>query len=231
MGGLWECSWGLCQPVKVVKDSNDLDDPSTQRRLWLGGWFEIKLAQLIVFAAGEELSHWLLIRTPWWREEIRLRGSSGGDSQRASSPSLLPQHTELLFQRYQSTFIHTLDVGRQLFSMGDEGTQNQLQADLGTLQEEWDNLQSLLGRRTDLTEAIIQVSNQRFCSLAGSSLRKAGSQRWPGDTLVRFSLKVVVKWNWNAVSCQLKFRTETWMNVLRFHSKLSHLEFFGLKEV
>lgn len=81
------------------------------------------------------------------------------------SPSLVPQHTELLFQRYQSTFIHTLDVGRQLFSMGDEGTQNQLQADLGALQEEWDNLQSLLVRRTDLTEAIIQVPNHRFCSL------------------------------------------------------------------
>lgn len=70
---------------------------------------------------------------------------------------LAPQHTELLFQRYQSSFIHTLDIGRQLFSMGDEETQNRLQKDLGTLQEEWDNLHSLLGRRMDLTEAIVKV--------------------------------------------------------------------------
>lgn len=66
------------------------------------------------------------------------------------------QHTELLFQRYQSSFIHTLDVGRQLFSMGDEEIQTQLQTDLGTLQEEWDNLHSLLSRRMDLTEAIVK---------------------------------------------------------------------------
>ncbi|TKS86107.1 Nesprin-2 KASH domain-containing protein 2 [Collichthys lucidus] len=66
------------------------------------------------------------------------------------------QHTELLFQRYQCSFIHTLDVGQQLFSMGDEETQNQLQTDLETLQEEWDNLHSLLGRRMELTEAIVK---------------------------------------------------------------------------
>ncbi|XP_031728981.1 nesprin-2-like isoform X3 [Anarrhichthys ocellatus] len=66
------------------------------------------------------------------------------------------QHTELLFQRYQCSFIHTLEVGRQLFSMGDEETQTRLQTDLGTLQEEWDNLHSLLGRRTELTEEIVK---------------------------------------------------------------------------
>lgn len=68
------------------------------------------------------------------------------------------QHTELMFQRYQSSFLHTLEVGRQLFSMGDEETQAQLQSELGTLQEEWDNLHELLGRRMDLTEAIIKVT-------------------------------------------------------------------------
>lgn len=41
--------------------------------------------------------------------------------------------------------------------MGDEEIQTQLQTDLGTLQEEWDNLHSLLGRRMDLTEAIVKV--------------------------------------------------------------------------
>lgn len=41
--------------------------------------------------------------------------------------------------------------------MGDEETQSQLQMDLGALQEEWDNLHRLLGKRLDLTEAIIQV--------------------------------------------------------------------------
>ncbi|XP_068574256.1 nesprin-2-like isoform X2 [Cebidichthys violaceus] len=66
------------------------------------------------------------------------------------------QHTELLFQRYQCSFIHTLEVGRQLFSMGDEETQTRLQTDLGTLQEEWDDLHGLLGRRMELTEEILK---------------------------------------------------------------------------
>lgn len=81
------------------------------------------------------------------------------------------QHTELMFQRYQSSFLHTLEVGRQLFSMGDEETQAQLQSELGTLQEEWDNLHELLGRRMDLTEAIIK--NWELCEtgLANSTLR------------------------------------------------------------
>nr|XP_029131758.1 nesprin-2 [Labrus bergylta] len=81
------------------------------------------------------------------------------------------QHTELLFQRYQSSFIHTLEVGRQLFSMGNEETQTQLQSDLGTLQEEWDNLHSLLGRRMDLTEAIIKNWERCESGLAGSMLQ------------------------------------------------------------
>lgn len=93
-------------------------------------------------------------------EREQWRSQSEGLTSVSSFVHLAPQHTELLFQRYQSTFIHTLDVGRQLFSMGDEGTQNQLQADLGTLQEEWDNLHNLLGRRMDLTEAIIQVQTR-----------------------------------------------------------------------
>ncbi|XP_034530155.1 nesprin-2-like [Notolabrus celidotus] len=81
------------------------------------------------------------------------------------------QHTELLFQRYQSSFIHTLEVGRQLFSMGDEETQSQLQSDLGTLQEEWDNLHSLLGQRMDLTEAIIKNWERCEAGLADSMLQ------------------------------------------------------------
>lgn len=49
-------------------------------------------------------------------------------------------------------------MGRQLFAMADQETQEQLQADLGTLQEDWDKLQNLLGRRTELTQTIIQVT-------------------------------------------------------------------------
>lgn len=41
--------------------------------------------------------------------------------------------------------------------MADQETQDQLQADLGTLQEDWDELQNLLGRRTELTQTIIKV--------------------------------------------------------------------------
>nr|XP_043904166.1 nesprin-2-like [Solea senegalensis] len=66
------------------------------------------------------------------------------------------QHTELLFQRHQSSFVHTLEVGRQLFSMGDDETQARLQEDLGTLQEEWDDLRALLSRRLRLTQAVAQ---------------------------------------------------------------------------
>ncbi|XP_017294594.1 nesprin-2 isoform X2 [Kryptolebias marmoratus] len=66
------------------------------------------------------------------------------------------QHTELLFQRHQSTFLHTLEVGRQLFSMADQETQTRLQRDLGTLRDEWESLHSLLGTQMDLNEAIIK---------------------------------------------------------------------------
>ncbi|XP_047197742.1 nesprin-2-like isoform X2 [Hippoglossus stenolepis] len=81
------------------------------------------------------------------------------------------QHTELLFQRYQCSFIHTLEVGRQLFAMGDEDTQTQLQTELGTLQEEWDSLHSQLGRRVDLTEAIVKNWERCEAGLAGSDLQ------------------------------------------------------------
>eukprot|EP00066_Takifugu_rubripes_P029030 XP_011618296.1 PREDICTED: nesprin-2-like [Takifugu rubripes] len=66
------------------------------------------------------------------------------------------QRAELQFQRHQAGFVHTLDLGRQLFAMADQETQEQLQVDLGTLQEDWDKLQNLLGRRTELTQTIIK---------------------------------------------------------------------------
>ncbi|XP_010783096.1 nesprin-2-like isoform X1 [Notothenia coriiceps] len=81
------------------------------------------------------------------------------------------QHTELLFQRYQCSFIHTLEVGRQLFSMGDEETQTQLQTDLGNLQEDWEKLHSLLGRRMDLTDAIVQNWERCEAGLGDSTLQ------------------------------------------------------------
>ncbi|XP_063764618.1 nesprin-2-like isoform X1 [Eleginops maclovinus] len=81
------------------------------------------------------------------------------------------QHTELLFQRYQCSFIHTLEVGRQLFSMGDEESQTQLQTDLGNLQEEWEKLHSLLGRRMDLTDAIVQNWERCEAGLGDSTLQ------------------------------------------------------------
>ncbi|KAK9534167.1 hypothetical protein VZT92_009231 [Zoarces viviparus] len=81
------------------------------------------------------------------------------------------QHTELLFQRHQCSFIHTLEVGRQLFSMGDEETQTRLQTDLGTLQKEWDKLHSLLGRRTELTEGIVKNWERCESGLAHRTLQ------------------------------------------------------------
>ncbi|XP_076002837.1 nesprin-2-like isoform X2 [Genypterus blacodes] len=81
------------------------------------------------------------------------------------------QQTELLLQRYQCTFIHTLELGRQLFSMGDEETQTQIQTDLCTLQEEWENLHNLLGRRMDLTDVIVKNWGCCEARLANSMLQ------------------------------------------------------------
>ncbi|KAG5857708.1 hypothetical protein ANANG_G00022250 [Anguilla anguilla] len=67
------------------------------------------------------------------------------------------KHMELLFHRHQSCYIQTLEVGRQLFSMGDAQTQAQLQAELGTLQEDWERSHSLLGKRRTLICTIIQT--------------------------------------------------------------------------
>lgn len=52
--------------------------------------------------------------------------------------------------------------------MGDEETRIQLQKDLGTLQEEWDNLHSLLDHRIDLTETILKVLFQMLCRFCTS---------------------------------------------------------------
>ena len=41
--------------------------------------------------------------------------------------------------------------------MADQDTQNRLQAELGSLQDEWDKVQSLLGRRMELTRTVAKV--------------------------------------------------------------------------
>ncbi|XP_072313200.1 nesprin-2-like [Eucyclogobius newberryi] len=84
---------------------------------------------------------------------------------------LLLQHTEVKFQQYQSSFVHTLEVGRQLFSMGDQDTQATLQTELATLQHEWDSLHALLGKRLDLTGAIIRNWERCEAGLTNSALR------------------------------------------------------------
>lgn len=97
-----------------------------------------------------------------------------------------PQHKELLFQRYQSSFINTLEIGRQLFSMGDEETQTQLQTDLGTLQEEWDNLHSLLSKRLELTEAIIKNWERYEAGLTDSMLQLKDMKTQLNQTMPEF---------------------------------------------
>lgn len=69
------------------------------------------------------------------------------------------QHTELLFQRHQSSFLHTLELGRQLFSMGDEETQARLQEELAALQDEWEQLHGLLGHGVDVSDAVLKVAS------------------------------------------------------------------------
>ncbi|KAJ8288954.1 hypothetical protein COCON_G00016130 [Conger conger] len=76
------------------------------------------------------------------------------------------KHMDLLFQRHQSCYIQTLEVGRQLFSMGDAQTQAQLQTELGALQEDWEHSHSLLGKRRTLTGSIIQTWERCEAKLA-----------------------------------------------------------------
>ncbi|KAJ8411705.1 hypothetical protein AAFF_G00153430 [Aldrovandia affinis] len=81
------------------------------------------------------------------------------------------KHMELLFHRHQSCYIQTLEVGRQLFSMGDIQTQAQLQTELGALQEDWEHSHSLLGKRRALTCTIIQTWERCEARLADSGRR------------------------------------------------------------
>ncbi|XP_053701658.1 nesprin-2-like isoform X2 [Synchiropus splendidus] len=64
--------------------------------------------------------------------------------------------SQQLFQQNQSGLASTLELGRQLFCAGDQDTQNQIQEQLGTLHEDWEMLNRLLGHRLDLTQTIIQ---------------------------------------------------------------------------
>ncbi|TNN39882.1 Nesprin-2 [Liparis tanakae] len=103
-------------------------------------------------------------RTLFLLKLARLREQWQGAVQRAEQRRSLVEglHTELLFQRHQSGFIHTLEVGRQLFSMGDQESQTQLQTELGALQDEWDQLHGMLGRRLQLTEAVVQRASREL---------------------------------------------------------------------
>ncbi|CAL8283450.1 unnamed protein product [Lota lota] len=80
------------------------------------------------------------------------------------------QRMDLLSQRYQSSYLQTLEVGRQLFSVGDEETQAGLQTELGSLQEHWDQLHQQLGKRMELTRSIIQSWERCETRLADSTL-------------------------------------------------------------
>lgn len=71
------------------------------------------------------------------------------------SPSV--QRTELLFQRSVSAYLCVMEVGRQLFSVSDMQIQTQLQTDLATLQEDWEQCLCMLGKRKMLTSDIIKV--------------------------------------------------------------------------
>lgn len=95
------------------------------------------------------------------------------------------QRAELQFQRCQAGFVHTLDVGRQLFAMADQETQEQLQLDLGTLQEDWDRLQNLLGRRTELIQTIIKVREHLLALTQSSWTRvRTRTRSWTRDPVL-----------------------------------------------
>ncbi|MEQ2214916.1 hypothetical protein XENOCAPTIV_023832, partial [Xenoophorus captivus] len=69
--------------------------------------------------------------------------------------------------------LQDLQVGQtesELESSLENVTQTQLQLDLGTLQEEWENLHSLLAKRMDLTEAIIKNWDHCVAGIADSML-------------------------------------------------------------
>ncbi|XP_061677289.1 nesprin-2-like [Syngnathoides biaculeatus] len=67
------------------------------------------------------------------------------------------EHTQLLFRRHQSSFIHTLELGRQLFSAATEqDTQDAIRAELAGLQDDWDRLRGALSHRLDLTRGVVE---------------------------------------------------------------------------
>lgn len=104
------------------------------------------------------------------------------------------QRAELQFQRYQAGFVHTLDLGRQLFAMADQETQEQLQADLGTLQEDWDKLQNLLGRRTELAQTVIKVT-ERLLQFRS----RVRNRSWSGVRNRSWSGVRNCSWSWSGV--------------------------------
>ncbi|XP_068456704.1 nesprin-2-like [Clinocottus analis] len=55
--------------------------------------------------------------------------------------------------------------------MADEQTQTQLQTELSGLQEEWDQLHGMLGRRAELTGAVVEKWRRCEVGLAGGALR------------------------------------------------------------
>lgn len=88
--------------------------------------------------------------------------SVGASERAASNPMCVcvcvwPQHARTLFHRQQCNLVTTLEVGGELFSASERHAQDALRAELATLRDEWDELHAALGRRLDLTRALVQV--------------------------------------------------------------------------
>ncbi|XP_077477871.1 nesprin-2-like isoform X2 [Stigmatopora argus] len=65
---------------------------------------------------------------------------------------LLLRGGEMLFRRNESTFVHTLELGRRLFPAAEDGVRAQLAA----LRDEWDDLRRELDRQLQLTQTVVQ---------------------------------------------------------------------------
>ncbi|XP_062379197.1 nesprin-2-like isoform X2 [Sardina pilchardus] len=76
---------------------------------------------------------------------------------------------EQLFQRFQSSYLQTLEVGRQLFCVCDAQTQTRLQTELSALQEPWEQAHGMLGKRRSLTADIIKSWESCETQLADSA--------------------------------------------------------------
>lgn len=71
-----------------------------------------------------------------------------------------PQKAKEKLSNHEELYIQTVQVCRQILPLVDVQTQNELKAEIGALQEAWEQSNSLVVKRKALSETVIQVCIQ-----------------------------------------------------------------------